>query len=120
MYQKPRAAIKTACRTCPICQPRRLTLTVRCGPGYEPFMTRIFMMILALALSGCAAFDEYDYAPVWVENWAAAPSTCGCGTPRPMPVNTPVNTPVSAYSPSGAVSPASAPVPQSREPELLR
>jgi hypothetical protein len=93
----------------------RLTLTARCRPGYEPIMTRILLLILALTLSGCAIFDEYDHDMVWVENWAAAPSTCGCPAPRP----TPVNTPVSAYSPSGGVVPASASRPQSREPELL-
>jgi hypothetical protein len=78
-------------------------------------MKRLLLLFLALALSGCAMFDEHDYDMVWVENWPAAPSSCGCPAPRPTVSASPA---INSYAPSGAIVPARA-TSQSREPELL-
>lgn len=75
-------------------------------------MRRRWGMLLTLALSGCMGFDEYYQHDGFVYE-PAGPAPCGCASgTRPAPA------PVAAYASPNRANVV--PVPQSREPELLR
>lgn len=80
--------------------------------------------LMALALTGCAGFDDYHYHDGWVmEGYPAAPQ-CGCPTaPRsPAQHSSVPHSPPPPFSVGPTITPVSgsAMSPQTREPELLR
>ena len=79
--------------------------------------------LVALALSGCAGFDDhYYYHEGWIVEGYPAAAACGCPTtPHAAPQSTP-HTPPPPFSGGPTITPVSGSSmsPQTREPELLR
>jgi hypothetical protein len=74
-------------------------------------MTRRWILLLALALAGCAGFEDYYFDGSSVISETAEPP-CGCQAgPRVAPI---------AAAPYAAPNMITSASPQSREPELLR
>jgi hypothetical protein len=81
--------------------------------GVGHLMRRQWLIVMVLGLAGCTGFDEF-YLHDAFEYEAASETACGCaGGPRIAP--SPMYAPRVVQNTSG-----SAPLPQSREPELLR
>lgn len=87
--------------------------------------------LMALALTGCAGFDDYYAHDGWMMEGYPSASPCGCPTaphsphtlpPHTLPPHTLPQTPPPPLAGGPTVTPVSgsAMAPQTREPELLR